>query len=339
LVVSGIWVTAYENLALFVGLQALALVLSSMAMPFPTFRRPHPPDPDGPALGTPTDVPADMTGRTVVITGAAHGIGREIARRLAAQGADLVLLDHDADAGVEVAGAIGARFVEVELADPESIRSVAEQLLTDCPRIDVLINNAGIFTVRRQTAPSGQELTVAVNHLGGFLLTRLLADRLIASRARVVFTSSDAHRQATRPDLAALGPEALWPDEGVDANRGFVVYNASKLLVAATTVEWAERWRDTGVTINTVTPGALVVTGIFDEVTGPFKLFIRTFRPLLRKPAEAAETAVYLATSSEVDGVTGWYFKDRRPTKESALAGEPEFRRAVWEWSSATVGG
>jgi NAD(P)-dependent dehydrogenase (short-subunit alcohol dehydrogenase family) len=338
LVVSGIWVTAYEDLALFVALQALALVLSSMAMPFPTFRRPHPPDPEGPRLGTPIDEPADMTGRTVVITGAAHGIGREIASRIADQGADVVILDHDLDTGAAVAEAIGGRLLPVELADPDSIRAVAERLRSECPRIDVLINNAGIFTVRRSTAPSGQEQTLAVNHLGGFLLTHLLADLLADSQARVIFTSSDAHRQAKRPNFADLRAEQLWPADRDDPNRGFVVYNLSKLLVASATVEWAERWRDTGVTMNSVTPGALVVTGIFDEVTGPFKLFIRTFRPLLRTPARAAETAVYLATSPEVDGVTGWYFKDRRPTKESALAGEPQFRRDVWQWSTATVG-
>jgi retinol dehydrogenase 14 len=82
----------------------------------------------------------------------------------------------------------------------------------------------------------------------------------------------------------------------------------------------------------------LVKTGIYAEVTGPFAWFMKIFSPVLRRPPEAAETAVYVASSPELDGVSGWYFKDRRPTRESALAGDPQFRREVWEFSVAATG-
>jgi NAD(P)-dependent dehydrogenase (short-subunit alcohol dehydrogenase family) len=336
LVVSGIWVTAYENLALYVGLQALALLLSTMAMPFPTFRRPHPVDPDGPALGEPAPL-GDLTGQTVVITGAANGIGAETARALAGLGAQIVIVDRDAANGQSVAAELGGQLLVCDLTRPEQVRETADRLLAICPRINVLINNAGVFRARYEETPEGRESTLASNHLGGFLLTALLADRLRESSARVIFVSSDAHRQAGAPDFDNLNGPTGWPAKQVDLNAGFAAYNQSKLLVTAAALELAQRWADSGVTVNVVAPGALVPTNIYAEVTGPFAWFVALMRPLLRTPTEAAQTAIYLAASPEVAGVTGWYWKDRRPTQPSQISSAQPLRREVFERTARMV--
>jgi hypothetical protein len=197
-VVSTAWLTAWENLGLFVLVQTIALLGSSMTMPFPTFRHPHPQDPDGPVLGTPTTEPAELTGRTVVLTGGARGMGREAALRLAALGARVVILDVDDAGATATAGAItdaggAAETVHVDLAEPASVRTAAAAVLALCPQIDVLLNNAGTFRSVLTRNSDGVESTLAVNHVGPFLLTQLLLDRLVASDARVVFVSSDVH--------------------------------------------------------------------------------------------------------------------------------------------------
>ncbi len=336
LVVAGIWVTAYENLGLYVALQALALLLSTMAMPFPTFRWPHPVDPDGPALGEPAPL-GDLTGRTIVITGGANGIGAETARALAGLGAQVVIVDRDAVNGQSVAEETGGQLLVCDLSLPEQVRTAAEQLQATCPRIDVLINNAGVFRARYEETPHGYESTLATNHLGGFLLTALLAERLRDSSARVLFVSSDAHRQASSPDFEDLNGPSGWPEKQVDLNAGFAAYNQSKLLVTAAALELAQRWADAAVTVNIVAPGALVPTNIYAEVTGPFAWFVAVTRPLLRTPTEAAQTAIYLAASPEVAGVTGWYWKDRRPTRPSQLAQGEALRREVFERTAEMV--
>ena len=336
LVIAGIWVTAYDNLALYVGLQALALLLSTLAMPFPTFRRPHPIDPDGPVLGEPAPL-SDLTGQTVVLTGGANGIGAETARALAGLGATVVIVDRDAENGHAVAAEVGGRLLLCDLTRPDQVRATAEQIKATCPRIDVLINNAGVFRALYVEAANGYESTLATNHLGGFLLTTLLAERLRESGTRVLFVSSDAHRQAGEPNLDDLNGPKGWPDKKADVNAGFAAYNQSKLLVTAAALELAQRWAGSGITVNVVAPGALVPTNIYAEVTGPFAWFVALTRPLLRTPAEAAQTAVYLAASPEVAGVTGWYWKDRRPTAPSRIAQGEQLRREVFERTAEMV--
>ena len=103
-------------------------------------------------------------------------------------------------------------------------------------------------------------------------------------------------------------------------------------------MELADRTRGTGVTVNVLTPGALIPTAHFDGLSGPPAVFIRVVRPVLRKPEKAMTTYLYVATSPEVEGVTGWYFKDARPIDESLVAQDPAVRQAVWAWSEAQAG-
>ena len=340
-VVSTAWLTAWENLGLFVLAQTIALLGSSMTMPFPAFRHPHPQDPDGPVLGPPTREPADLSGRTVVLTGGARGMGREASLRLAALGARLVVLDVDtagAEATAEQIRRAGgdATVVPVDLAEPASVRAAAASVLSLCPRIDVLLNNAGTFRSRLTRNSDGIESTLAVNHVGPFLLTQLLLPRVTESRGRIVFVSSDAHYQATAYD--DVDTAAFWKSDKADPNAGFAAYNRSKLLVASGARELAERTRGTGVTVNTLTPGALVPTAIYDEVTGPFATFVSVMRPFLRTVEEAMPTYLYVCTSPELDGVSGFYVKDRRAQEAARSVLDPDRRAEVWAWTEHAAG-
>ncbi|MSY33116.1 MAG: SDR family NAD(P)-dependent oxidoreductase, partial [Actinobacteria bacterium] len=212
------------------------------------------------------------------------------------------------------------------------------QVLASYPRIDVLLNNAGIFTEVYQETASGDELTLASNHLGGFLLTQLLLTRLQESKARVLFVSSDAHRQAMKVNWDDINGKDLWKGKERVPNAGFVQYNVSKLFVASAAIELAERTKGTGMTVNTLAPGALIPTGIYDDATGPIPILIKYFRPLLRQPEKAMITYVYLATSPEVEGASGWYWKDGRFVDASQLAQSQELRDQIWAWSMRQSG-
>ena len=338
LILCTIYVTWGENLGIYVLLEALALLGSSLFMPFPTFRRPLPPDPLSPALGSPTDEPADMTGRTVVLTGAAGGIGSVAARRLAEQGAALVLIDQDGEGGVELAGELSADFLAADLSSVDDTARLAAELLHRYPRIDVLSNNAGVVMPRYTENDAGIEMTLAVTHLGAFQLTDLLRHRLIESRARVLFVSSDAHRQAKPIDWDDMNCTREWKGREVDSSAAFSAYNRAKLAVTATAMELADRTDDSGMTVNVITPGPMLMTGMFEDLSGWFSWFVKLMTPLWRPTDKAARVHVYLATSPEVEGITGWYWKDNRPIRESAAAQDPELRRRLWEWSEAAVG-
>lgn len=344
LIVTSIYVTAWENLGLFVLFQALALFASTLAMPFPSPRWPHPADPSGPPLGPRTDEPADLTGTTAVVTGGANGMGRMVAERLAGLGARVIIVDIDSEGSRraidEITGRTGAlvEAVVADLGDREHVRRAASDIARLAPKIDLLLNNAGIFTSHYRTNDDGIESTLAVNHVGPFLLTQLLLPKVQAAQGRIVFVSSDAHFQATAIDWDDLNGQGRWNGKQVQPNAGFAQYNVSKLLVTSAAIELAERTAGTGVSVNTFTPGALIPTAIYDDLTGPPAVFIKAFRPILRSKDKAMITYVYVCTSSEVDGVSGWYFKDGRPTGSAIVANDPATRQQIWDWSLQAAG-
>lgn len=323
LILTVIWVTVWGNLGLWVGLETVALVGSAIGMRFPTFRSPIPQDPTRPTLGPPVSEPVDLTGRTIAVTGGANGIGRAIVTQLAAQGARVLVLDRDAAEGQALIARISedggrAEFHPVDLTDHDAVRAVTDKLRTKLVGLDVLINNAGVFIAGHDEV-GGRELTTATNLDGHHLLTHELLPLLRAAMGRVVVVSSDAHRQALEREL---------DDESLS---GFAAYRRSKALVTAAAVELAEQSRADGVTVNIVTPGALVPTAIYDDLGPIVQRLLRLGRPALPTPEDAAFTAVRVATSPELDGVTGWYWKDGRPTVASALTRDPVVRRRVWD--------
>ena len=204
---------------------------------------------------------SDMTGKTVVVTGGNSGIGLETAVVLARAGAKVVITARDQGRGEAAVADIerrgGAKDVDLvtfDLARLGSVRSGAAELMARCPRLDVLVNNAGIVLSDRRESPDGYEATFATNHLGPFLLTELLTDRLRESApARVVTVASTAHNSARNgldfDDLQSTGHY-----------RGMQVYGASKLANILFTTELARRLKGCGVTANCLHPGT-VATG------------------------------------------------------------------------------
>ena len=259
---------------------------------------------------------ASMDGRTVVITGGNSGIGRATAVALAAAGADTVDL------------------VMFDLADLESVSRGAERILERCPRIDVLVNNAGLVLSERTETKDGFESTFGINHLGPFQLTRMLTDRLVASSpARVVTVASTAHQAARH----GLDFDDL---QSTHHYRGMQAYGRSKLANILFTQELARRLAGTGVTANSLHPGT-VATGFArdDDASGLLAFGVKLIKPLILTPEKGARTSVFLASSPEVAGVTGRYFVKCREQAPSAAAQDEAAAALLWSVSEQLVDG
>ena len=281
-----------------------------------------------------------MKGKVVVITGATSGIGQAAAESLAGMGARIVQVARDRGRGEEAlkrlrerAPDIGHSIYYADLLRLSEMKRVASEMAHAEPRIDVLINNAGAIFGSRQLTEDGLERTFALNHLAYFVLTHGLRERLVASApARVVSTSSDAHRTA-RLDLNDLqSAEAYhrsllqWLPNG---GGGFKVYGRSKLCNILFTRELSRRLAGTAVTANCLHPG-FVATRFGDETGGLISFFIRIAQRFALSPEQGAETLVYLASSPEVDRVTGGYFYKCRPVKPAREAQDDALAQRLW---------
>jgi NAD(P)-dependent dehydrogenase (short-subunit alcohol dehydrogenase family) len=278
-----------------------------------------------------------MSGTTCLVTGATSGIGKETALRLALLGATVVIVARDAArgaaAGAEITGRMPLARIEVMTADLSSlaqVRQLAGDVLGRHGRLDVLVNNAGVISPRRQLTADGLETTFAVNHLGPFLLTSLLHGLLERSApARVVTVSSAAHKQ-----VGAIP----WNDlpRGVQSGQA-QAYPVSKLLNILFTAELARRLAGTGVTANCLHPG-FVRTSLGRDVTGALGTVLPLILRLRPGPAAGARTPVYLASSPEVAGVTGGYFVNCKPAEPSALAKDTRAAARLWALSEDLAG-
>lgn len=276
----------------------------------------------------------EMSGRVCVVTGASGGIGKAAAVELARRGATIALVVRSAERGqaarAEIERDTGNRDARVVLADlsrQADVRRAAGELLAAFPRIDVLLNNAAVYTRRLRLSDDGIELQWAVNHLAPFLLTSLLLPRLLASApARVVTVSSNAHGMA----------ELRWDDLEMRRRRryrGFQQYGNTKRANVLFTRELARRTAGTGVTANALHPGT-VATELLLNGFPP----IRLFRRWLRTPEQGAATAVYLAASPDVASVSGEYFADERAIALAPDARDDAAARRLWEISEKMVG-
>jgi retinol dehydrogenase 12 len=273
-----------------------------------------------------------MKGKLCVVTGATSGIGRETALGLAQQGAEVVLVGRDrAKTEVvldEIKNATGNNAIHYALADLSSqgeIRHLAEELKERYPRLDVLVNNAGALFMSRRESVDGIEMSLAVNYLSAFLLTNLLLDRLTASApARIVNVASEGHRQA-KPDLVDL----QWSKRRYN---GLPAYSRAKLALIMFSHELARRLEGSGVTVNTLHPG--VVASNFGQNNGwaERKLW-RIIGLFAQSPAKGAATSLYLATSPDVEGVTGKYFVKKKAQRSSPISYKPEMVKKLWEAS------
>jgi NAD(P)-dependent dehydrogenase (short-subunit alcohol dehydrogenase family) len=281
-----------------------------------------------------------MAGRTVVVTGATSGVGRATAIALATAGAKTVITARDESRGrraqAEVREASGSDQVDLvvfDLADLGSVRDGARRLLDACDRIHVLVNNAGLVLSHRTETADGFEATFATNHLGPFLLTRELTERLKASApARVVTVASTAHRSAR----SGLDYDDLQSERHY---AGMRAYARSKLANILFSNELARRLSGTGVTSNSLHPGT-VATGFArdGDASGLLAFGVKVIKPVILTPEKGARTSVYLASSPGVATETGRYFIKCHPREPSRAARDEAAAERLWSVSEALVG-
>jgi len=274
----------------------------------------------------------DMTGKTCMITGANSGIGKATAMALAEMGADLVLVCRDRGRGEEAKAEIskqGAGTTELLLADLSSqaqIRTVAAEFLATSQPLHVLVNNAGLVLTERSETEDGIESTFAINHLGPFLLTELLLDRIKESApARIVTVSSLAHK------FAGIDFEDI---NSAKKYKGMKVYGQSKLANILFTRELARRLEGTEVTANAAHPGP-TASKFGRNNKGFMSRMVKIMAPMMRSSEKGAQTSIYLASSSEVEGVTGKYFANSKEKEPSSGAKNDADAKRLWEVSSA----
>ncbi len=290
------------------------------------------------SVSSTTTVPS-MDGKTVVITGANSGVGKATAVAVAKAGARTLITARNEARGrqalSDIRAASGSDLVDLvvfDLADLASVRAGAKELLGAADRIDVLVNNAGVVLSDRRQTTDGFEATFATNHLGPFLLTELLTERLVASApARIVNVSSTAHRTARH----GLDFEDL---QSTHHYRGMQAYSRSKLANILFTTELARRLSGTGVTANAVHPGT-VASGFArdDDASGFLAFGIKLIKPFILTPEQGARTQVYVATSPDVEGVTGRYFVRSKARVPSAAARDESAAALLWSVSEELV--
>jgi NAD(P)-dependent dehydrogenase (short-subunit alcohol dehydrogenase family) len=271
----------------------------------------------------------NMSGKVCLVTGANSGIGKVTALELVRMGAHVVMVCRDRARGeaalAEIKQATGNDQLELMLCDLSSqtdIRRFADEFKATHDRLDVLVNNAGVYIRKRKTTVDKLEATLAVNHLGYFLLTNLLLDLLKQSApSRIVSVSSDAH---------AYGHINFDDLQGEQSYGGVKAYCHSKLANILFTHELARQLAGTQVTANCLHPGA-VATGIFRSLPKPLEAIIKL---VTMSPEKGAQTTIYLASSPAVEQVTGKYFVKCAEARPSQEAQDDQVASRLWAESA-----
>lgn len=278
----------------------------------------------------------DLNDKTCIVTGANSGIGLETAMGLIEMGACVVLACRNMKAGQEAVNRIQDRtgferteLMELDLGSQRSIRTFAERFSKAHDRLDILINNAAVIPKSRQETEDGLEMQFGVNHIGPFLLTHLLLDRLkAAAPSRIVNVSSMVHYNAE------LNFDDLQNTQGYKA---FGVYKQSKLANVLFSYELARRLEGTGVTVNCLHPG-VVRTGLMRNTPFFLKPFITVAGLFMIGPAKGAETSLYVATSPELEVVTGKYFRECRESRSAPPTHDEALAERLWDISAEMAG-
>jgi NAD(P)-dependent dehydrogenase (short-subunit alcohol dehydrogenase family) len=276
-----------------------------------------------------------MKNKLCIVTGASSGIGLETCIGLAKQGAHVVMTARDAQRGEAARKKVWQACPEAkadlllsDFASLASVRELAATVFDRYERIDVLINNAGLTQHRRRETADGHEMTFQVNHLAPFLLTNLLLERLQHSgSSRIVTVASVAHKKATLDfdDLETRRGYTMWK-----------AYSRSKLANILFTRELARRLAGTSVTANCLHPG-LVATNIVGRFL-PSRVMWKLMTPFILNAEKGAATSIHLATSPDVEGVSGAYFDKCETADTSAAAKNMDDARRLWEASAQMVG-
>lgn len=257
----------------------------------------------------------------VAITGANDGIGKETARQLLEKGHEVVLISRDSQKSERALSELrelgSVDLVPCDLGSLSEVADTAELLKGDHSEIRVVICNAGVMSKRRKESRDGLEVNFAVNHLAHFLLVTRLLDLLEGNApSRIVVVSSMVHESGS-VDLSNLQMES-----GYDGMRAYAQSKRANVLFVH---ELAKRLEGTGVTANALHPGVIATKLLHEYFSGGASV------------SDGAKTSVYLATSEEIGSVTGRYFKNQRPATSSALGGEGETARLLWERSEELV--
>ena len=267
----------------------------------------------------------DAAEATILVTGATDGLGKRVARELAAKGATVLLHGRSPErleaTLEELRSQTGSQKVGSHLADLSSlaaVRDLADRILSEYDRLDVLVNNAGIIVQERKESEDGYELTFAVNYLSHFLLTSLLLPLLKNSAPARVVNVASAGQSPIDIDDPML-------ERGYDAMRA---YSQSKLAQIMFTMELAEHLQDTGVTVNALHPASLMDTKMVQD----------TFGYTMSTVEEGTEAVVRLAVSLELEGVTGRYFDGTRDARANRQAYNPQARDRLWVLSEGLCG-
>ncbi|XP_060076471.1 retinol dehydrogenase 12-like [Ylistrum balloti] len=280
-----------------------------------------------------------LDGKTVIITGCNTGIGLETAKELSARGARVIMACRDIGRASKAADIVktfsGNSDVSVErldLASLDSVRKFAGVILKNEERIDILINNAGVMMCPKWNSEDGYEMQFATNHLGHFLLTNLLLDRIKNSApSRIINVSSSAHYQGTID----------FDDINHDKNySSFFVYAQSKLANVLFTKELARRLQDTGVTTNSLHPGVINTELSRHIQAWMTPLLFRLLQPLtgfMKTPLQGAQTTLHCALDERLDNVSGNYFSDCTEKKPSKAALNMEAAKRLWQVSEEMV--
>ena len=277
-----------------------------------------------------------IEGKTSIITGASSGIGKASAEQLASMGARVVMVCRDMEKGgrakAEVETKSGSKSVELmhaDLASLASVRVFAEEFAKNHDSLHILLNNAGVARPLRSLTIDGFEMTFQVNYLSHFLLTNLLLPTLTKSApSRIVNVSSVAH----------YGGHFDFDDLQMEKGYGVMrAYSQSKLALVLFTHELARRLRGTGVTANSLHPGA-VATNIWGDWLGPAAFLGKVTRLFMLSPEKGAKTQVYLASSPDVEGVSGEYYEFHGKKESSAESYNQGLAEKLWDVSAKMVG-
>jgi NAD(P)-dependent dehydrogenase (short-subunit alcohol dehydrogenase family) len=277
-----------------------------------------------------------MDGKVCMVTGATAGIGFYTAQEIARMGGRVIIMGRDQKRCREAVNRIwedsenlSVEYLAADLSSQAQIHTAAKSFYEKYDHLDVLVNNAGGFFLRRKMSVDGIEMTLALNHLAYYLLTNLLIDALKASpSARVINVSSSTHT-----------------NEHIDFNNLQLAkfynpvhaYGQSKLANLLFSYELSRRMAGTGVTSNALSPG-WVASDIWKKIN-PW--LTPVLNPIMQRigitPQEGAQTSIYLATSTEVEGITGGYYVNKRPVRSSTASYDLDSARRLWEISAELV--
>ncbi len=276
-----------------------------------------------------------MENKICMITGANSGIGKETARALANLGAIVILVCRNKEKGMKVLGELKkdteSQTIELMIADlekPQSLHDLSNKFQQKYDNLDILINNAGLIIHKRELTEQGYERTIAINHLGHFLLTGLLLNSLKKSKAaRIINVPSTAHFMG-KIDFEDLMGEKKYTQFGA--------YGNSKLANILFTYELSKKLSNIGISVNALHPG-VARSGFGKEWFGT-KIFYNLFFPFTISAKKGAKTSVYLASSPDVEGITGKYFSKCKPKKSSKLSYDEDSQKKLWKISEELTG-